>query len=60
MQKRLLTPAMPANPLRVVWEMSSALPVDAIVITDSGHPHITAKEVEDFLSAIGKGDRVGH
>jgi pyruvate dehydrogenase (quinone) len=36
LQERAMTPATPVNPQRVVWEMSSALPADAIVTSDSG------------------------
>jgi pyruvate dehydrogenase (quinone) len=31
-----MTPADPVNPQRVAWEMSAALPADAIVTSDSG------------------------
>jgi pyruvate dehydrogenase (quinone) len=34
--ERAMTPADPVNPQRVAWEMSAALPVDAIVTSDSG------------------------
>jgi pyruvate dehydrogenase (quinone) len=35
-EARAMTPADPVNPQRVVWEMSAALPPDAIVTSDSG------------------------
>jgi pyruvate dehydrogenase (quinone) len=35
-KERAMTPATPVNPQRVVWEMSAALPADAIVTSDSG------------------------
>ena len=35
-QDRAMSPATPVNPQRVVWEMSAALPADAIVTSDSG------------------------
>ena len=35
-EERAMTPADPVNPQRVVWEMSAALPADAIVTSDSG------------------------
>jgi pyruvate dehydrogenase (quinone) len=35
-EERAMTPAEPVNPQRVVWEMSSKLPSDAIVCADSG------------------------
>jgi pyruvate dehydrogenase (quinone) len=35
-EDRAMTPADPVNPQRVVWEMSAALPADAIVTSDSG------------------------
>ncbi len=34
--ERAMTPAEPVNPQRVAWEMSAALPADAIVTSDSG------------------------
>jgi pyruvate dehydrogenase (quinone) len=36
LEERATTPATPVNPQRVVWEMSAALPDDAIVTSDSG------------------------
>jgi pyruvate dehydrogenase (quinone) len=35
-EERAMTPANPVNPQRVVWEMSAALPADAMVTSDSG------------------------
>lgn len=35
-EERAMTPADPVNPQRVVWEMSSSLPGDAIIAADSG------------------------
>lgn len=35
-QERAMMPAAPVNPQRVVWEMSAALPDDAVVTSDSG------------------------
>jgi pyruvate dehydrogenase (quinone) len=35
-EERAMMPAKPVNPQRVVWEMSSKLPDDAIVCADSG------------------------
>lgn len=36
LEDRAMAPANPVNPQRVVWEMSSRLPSDAIVTSDSG------------------------
>jgi pyruvate dehydrogenase (quinone) len=36
LQERAMTAANPVNPQRVVWEMSGALPADAMVTSDSG------------------------
>jgi len=36
LEARAMTPADPVNPQRVVWEMSSRLPANAIVTSDSG------------------------
>jgi pyruvate dehydrogenase (quinone) len=36
LEERAMTPAKPVNPERVVWEMSSQLPADAIICADSG------------------------
>ena len=35
-EERAMTPAHPVNPQRVVWEMSAALPTNALVTSDSG------------------------
>jgi pyruvate dehydrogenase (quinone) len=35
-EERAMTPANPVNPQRVAWEMSAALPANAIVTCDSG------------------------
>jgi pyruvate dehydrogenase (quinone) len=36
LEERAMRPAKPVNPERVVWEMSSQLPADAILCADSG------------------------
>jgi len=35
-EERAMSPANPVNPQRVIWEMSAALPADAMVTSDSG------------------------